>query len=250
MEALFTRGEVATATLLAFVRLSAFFLAAPVPGTNVPARVRVVLSAALAFAFSSPNPGPEPVGPMWVAAITESILGAAAGFLMTMVLLAFTHAGEQVGSQMGLQQISFVRPLGARVTAFGGFFGIFALALFVLGEGPERMMTFLWRWFEVLPPGTMARGLDGLAIAVSAGRELFVLVLHAGAPMITAVFAAQVVLAVLARAVPTLNLFVEGPALTITTGTLGFLASMHTLLPLVERGFEQRFDELLLWFGL
>jgi flagellar biosynthetic protein FliR len=240
-------GALATGALLAFVRLGAFFFAAPFPGPGLPVQVRVILSAALAFALA--RPGPEPSGGLWLAAIGEVVLGAAAGALLQLAVHAFTHAGEAASAQIGVQSGSFVGLLGAQVSSFGGLFGLLALALFVVGEGPARMMTFLWRWLELVPPGAAAGAVDGFGITVAAGRELFVVALAAGAPVVASVFAAQVVLAILARAVPSLNLFVEGPALTLGTGVLGLIASVHTLAPLVDRAFAHRFEQLLGWLG-
>ena len=238
-----------SAILLVFLRLSAFFFTSPFPGPQVPAMVRIVLAAGLSYGLTLGAGSPSPqLDSLAGAVIGEVLLGLMCGFLLTLVLHAFTTGGEMAGQQMGLGTPGFINPLGAHMTLMGSAFTFIAVAVFVLGEGPGRVVVFLLRSVELVPPGTFG----GLAYApaklvITAGQELFVLGIRAAAPMITGVFASQLVLAVLARSVPTLNLFVEGPALTVSTGVIGLIASLHTFSPLVEQAFLHRLESLAVW---
>lgn len=239
-------GASAEGLLLAFLRLIAFFVASPFPGPLVPPTVRVFLAGGLAWALT-PAAIAAPSQGLIVAALSELALGLAAGFLLTLPLAAFTAAGELVGNQMGLSAPGLADPLRFHSSMVGSIYTILAIAVFAAGEGPARVTVFLARSLELLPPGSAPLLIPEPAWILSAGRELLEGGVQVAAPVVTAVFAAQVVLAVLARSVPTLNLFVEGPALTLSAGVLGLLASVHTFVPLVDRLFGARFEALAAW---
>ena len=236
----------AQAILLAFLRLVAFFVSAPFPGPIVPPTVRVMFAAGLAWSLTPESVAP-PSGDLWIAALAELALGLSAGFLLSLPLSTFTAAGELVGSQMGLSAPGLSDPYRFHSTIIGSVYTTVALAVFAAGDGPSRVAVFLGRSLELLPPGSATALIPDASWVIGAGAQLMTAAVQVAAPVVTAVFAAQIVLAVLARSVPTLNLFVEGPALTLSAGVLGFVASVHTFVPLVDRIFGARFEELASW---
>ncbi len=239
----------------AFLRFSAFMVSAPFPGPTTPARLRVVLAGGLALVVE----GGEVVPVFWLrAAIFEVVLGLLLGFALTLCLQAFAYAGEVGGAQMGLSNAGLGNPFSNDSNVLGSAYTFLALALFVVGDGPERMLVLLQRSCELLPVGTGGLPMNETAVAFvgppdNAGSSLaglfFVSTLRAAAPLIAATFAAQVVLAVLARAVPNLNWLVEGPSLTISAGLIGFLASLETLWPLLDPNLMTTSERLLRALG-
>lgn len=234
--------------LLVFIRISAFMASSPFPGTLAPSYARLVLSAGLAWAFSGSVPLYQPEI-LWVAIIRESVLGLSMGFLLALIMHTFAYAGEAVSQQMGLRMPGFISPVSANLSLLGSAMAMLMLGFFAVGPGPRRLVAFLFRMFELVPVGAPWRFPASTEIPVVAGLELFSGALQVGAPLIAAVFAAQLVLAILARSVPTLNLFIEGPALTTSTGVIGLIASVNTFAPLVERLFIRRFEQIAIWFA-
>lgn len=245
MDLLFAPGATMVGTILVFIRLSTFFVSAPFPGRFAPFRVRVILAAGLAFGLAGAGKQVVPDN-LYLAALGESVLGLAMGFFLLVCIQSFTLGGQAVGTQMGLATVGFADPLAGQVTLMASAYSFIALVLFVLGQGPERTLILLQRSFELVPAGAGGwplRELFELGV-YRAGPELFAMGLRAAAPAIAAVFGAQLVLAVLARAVPTLNLFVEGPALTVTSGVIGLVASMDVFIPLVEEYTQARVESI------
>lgn len=234
--------------VLVFLRLTGFFVSSPFPGPIAPPRARLIVSAALAYAFAGSVPGRVPEH-LWSAVIGEVLIGLTMGYLLTMIMHAFAYAGEVVSQQMGLRMPGFINPLDANLSLLGGAMSMMMLGFFAIGPGPRRMTAFLFRMFELLPVGSGATVPADASIVVAAGSELFAGAIHVGAPLITAVFSAQLVLAVLARSVPTLNLFIEGPALTTSTGLIGLIATVNTYAPLIDRLFLRRFEQIAVWFA-
>ncbi len=246
MDKILPHAGLTLGTLLTFLRISAFFAVSPFPGPTAPAKVRLILAAGVSWAIGSFGPIQEPEL-LWSSVLGEVVLGLAAGFLLVVTMHAFSFAGEAAGLQMGLGSPGFANPLQANLTVVGSAFAFIAMAVFTLAEGPEKIVVLLSRSLELVPPGSFGNGFNGLEIVLTAGNDLFILAIQLAAPMIASVFAAQIILAVLARSVPTLNLFIEGPALTTSSGVIGLLASVHTFIPMVDRSFGQRFEQLAEW---
>lgn len=245
-EALIASG-VSTPALLVFLRLTGFFVSSPFPGALAPVQARLVISAGLAWAFFGSVPSQLPDS-LWEAILFEVVLGLLMGFLITLIMHAFAYAGEAVSQQMGLRMPGFVNPVAPNLSLLGSAMAMVMLGFFVIGPGPLRMTVFLHRMFELIPAGSMNGLPTNMDVVVVAGTELFAGALQVGAPLIAAVFAAQLVLAILAKSVPTLNLFVEGPALTTSSGIIGLIASINTYGPLVDRLFLRRIEQIASWF--
>lgn len=235
-------------TLLIFIRLSAFFVTSPFPGPLAPPPLRLAISAGISWAFAGTVPTGVP-DPLWAAVVSEVLLGLSMGYLINLIVHAFAYAGEAVSQQMGLRMPGFVNPLDPNLSLLGSAFVMLALGFFAMGPGPSRLAMFLHRMLEIVPPGTIFVPTTTGAIVVQAGSELFAGALEVGAPLITAVFAAQLVLAILARSVPTLNLFIEGPALTTSTGIIGIIASINTFSPLIDRLVLRRLEQIAIWLS-
>lgn len=232
------------AVFFTFLRLSAFFVTSPVPGFAVPGPVKVVLGGVLAWCLVEPAPDAE-YG--LLSASSEVVLGLSAGFLLRLVVEAFSFGGEAAGTQMGLASLGFFNPMrSSQMTVLGSGFMFLALGLFAAGDGPARLMLFLGRYLEVVPVASPAAVPDSYAMALHGGGEMLGLGVRVAAPMIAAVFCSQLILGVLARAVPTLNLLVEGPSLNLSAGIVGLLASVYSYGPILMSAFDARFEDVAL----
>ena len=252
-------GETATMSavvFLSFLRISAFLVSSPFPGQMTPGPVRVLLAGGLALAFSLDGSPPTEVG--WIrAALVEVVLGLIIGFVLMLCMQAFALAGEVGGAQMGLSNAGLGNPLAIDVNLMGSGYTFLVLAVFVMGDGPARILILLERSFEIVPAGaggwpmaeTAAAIVGDPAQAGSLARAFFSAALSAAAPLIAAAFSAQILIGVLARAIPNLNWLVEGPSLTLSAGTIGLIASIETFAPVLNRYLLASFETLLRSLG-
>jgi flagellar biosynthetic protein FliR len=232
------------AVFFTFLRFSGFFVTAPFPGFAVPAPAKVVLGGVLALCLAEPPDAPV-YG--WHTAAFDVLLGLAAGFALRLVVEAFAFGGEAAGTQMGLASLGFFNPMRtSQMTVLGSGFTFIALGLFAAGEGPSRLLLFLGRFVELVPVARTDLSVDSYALAARIGAEMFELGVRVAAPMIAAIFCSQLVLGVLARAVPTLNLLIEGPSLNLSAGVAGMIASMYSYGPILMRAFDGRVEDLAL----
>ena len=249
-------SEAAAALFFVFLRISAFMVASPFPGQLTPAPVRVVLAGGLALVIPVETSASGET--MWIRAVlVEVALGLIMGFVLMLCLQAFALAGEIGGAQMGLSNAGLGNPLAIDVNLMGSGYTFLVLAVFVMGDGPGRMLVLFERSFDIVPVGAGGWPIADTAAAIvgeptqigSLVRWFFIAALRAAAPLIAAAFAAQVVLAVLARAIPNLNWLIEGPSLTLTAGIIGLIASMETFAPVLTSYLWRSLEVLLRSFG-
>jgi flagellar biosynthesis protein FliR len=213
--------------LVAMIRPGAAFLAAPVFGAqNVPVQVRLILSLAVGIPainqvpFDLPAAGLVTVaGFMLVAG--EIIAGLALGFAVQLGYSAAMMGGEVIGNAMGLGFANMVDPQsGASTPALGQFLSVLGTFLFLALNGHLALATVIVDSYHSLPPGQAWMGQGQVRDIVMFGGDMFAAGLAIALPVGFALILVQVVMAMLARSAPALNLFSVGMPATILAGVV------------------------------
>jgi flagellar biosynthetic protein FliR len=213
--------------LVAMIRPGAAFLAAPVFGAqNVPVQVRLIISLAVGIPaiaqvlFDLPPDGIVTVaGFMLVAG--EVIAGLALGFAVQLGYAAAMMAGEVIGNAMGLGFAQMVDPQsGASSPALGQFLSILGTFLFLAMNGHLALATIIVDSYHSLPPGQAWMGQGQMRDVVMFGGDMFAAGMAIALPVGFALILVQVVMAMLARSAPAMNLFSVGMPATILAGVV------------------------------
>jgi flagellar biosynthetic protein FliR len=238
--------------LLAFAmvltRISAFFLVLPVFGwKSIPVRLKVALTVLVAVFFSMITPlAIEPKGISVLEAIlliaNEASYGLALGLIAALVFSAIKLSGRVVERQMGMAMAQIMDPLtGERTQPMGSLLEMIFILLFLSANGHHYFLLIISRSYEAFPAGSVPT-IPVLAEGViKAGSTMFLLGLRLAAPMLGAFLLLMVVLAVLARMVPEMNILFISLPLRVGLGLL--MAAMF--LPLIN-AFVGEFAE---WMG-
>ena len=221
--------------MLMLARVSAFVLTAPVLGSGfVPKTVKVGLTVVLtAFFLYILPPRVFPPRTYLGAALglTEEILcGLALGLAAQIVYLAVQQAGSILAQQMGMTDAEVIDPTTGQETESITTFMEMAFALLFLSAGGHHLLLgLLARSYQVFPAAS-APSIPVLANAlVSAGSTMMLFALKLAAPCLAAFMVLTVVLAVLARALPDMNIFFESFPLRVGLGLIMAAAMMPTL---------------------
>jgi flagellar biosynthetic protein FliR len=213
--------------LIAMIRPGAAFLAAPVFGaSNVPVQVRLILSLAVGIPALAAVPFDLPVG--GVASIAgvllvmgEVIAGLALGFAVQVGYSAAMMAGEVIGNSMGLGFAQMVDPgSGASSPALGQFLQIIGTFLFLAMGGHLALAAIVVDSYRSLPPGEAWLGQGTINSVVMFGGDMFAAGMAIALPVGFALILVQVVMAMLARSAPAMNLFSVGMPATMIAGIL------------------------------
>ncbi len=215
---------------LVLVRVSSLVLIAPVFGSHaVPMRVRALLAVALALLivpleFAKPTQSPTTLVNYLVLAGAEGLIGLTLG-LGIMVLFSGMQVAGQVISQMSGMQLADVFDPGvdASVPVVSQLLFYVTLAVFVVIGGHRAVMEALLDTFVWLPAGQGNFSRSVLEAMTSLLAQSFSLGLHAAAPAMVALLLATLILGILGRTLPTLNVMAFGFGLNVLV-TLGMLS--------------------------
>jgi flagellar biosynthesis protein FliR len=221
-----------------------FALVALAPGLNVPfipPLVRVILAAALAFALSpviAPANGVLDLTPQAFLALllSELILGAILGFLLSCLLEAARLGGEIIDVQIGFQAGAMYDPMSASSSAtIGRFLYMAALVFFFVLNGHHWLLAGLMRSFELCPVGTLVYTRELVPLAVQVVSALFLLALQIAAPVLAALILADLALGLVGRAMPSMNLMLVGMPGKIMVG----VATLVCCSPMMATAFAR-----------
>lgn len=211
--------------LVAMIRPGAAFLVAPVFGAPyVPLQLRMVVSLALGMAALQANPVILPEGGLvtiagFMLVLGEVLAGLAIGFAVQIGFAAAMLAGETIGNVMGLGFAGMVDPAsGQSSPALGQFLSLLTTFLFLAIGGHLMLATIIVESYRALPPGDAFMSADAINGLVLFGGELFAAGLAVALPVGFALVIVQLVMAMLARSAPSLNLFAVGLPAALLAG--------------------------------
>ena len=203
--------------LVAMIRPGAAFIAAPVFGAAfVPVQLRLIVALALgipalaASHFVLPPDGLASIaGVMLIAG--EVMAGLALGFAVQIGFSAALVAGEVIGNAMGLGFAATIDPSsGQHNPVLGQFLSILATFLFLSIGGHLALAATIFESYRAMPPGDAWLSAESVRGLVYFGGVLFSAGLSIALPVAFAIVLVQVVMGMLARSAPQLNLFAVG----------------------------------------
>lgn len=187
-----------------------------IPGSGeaeVPAMVRAgftVALTALLLPVLAPHlpPPPDDVGPLLLTVAAELLTGLFLGFLARLVIAALALAGQTLAVVSGHASVlQFDIVLGAQGAAVGQLLG-FAAPVVVFATGLQALpLAAIGGSYAVVPAGTFLPAADSASTVVAAVGTMFALSLRLAAPFVLASIVWHVVLALLSRLVPQLQVF-------------------------------------------
>lgn len=211
--------------LVAMIRPGAAFVAAPIFGApQVPIQIRLILSLAVGMAALNSVTVTLPVNGVVSFAgiglvIGEVVCGLALGFTLQIAYAAAYLGGETIAAAMGLGFANMVDPQsGASTAVVGQFLSILATFMMLSLDGHLMLIQFIVDSYRALPPGAGLMPNGAFHDLVWFGGSMFGAGLTIALPVAFSLIMVQVVMGILARSAPTLNLFSVGLPATISAG--------------------------------
>lgn len=232
------------------VRVLALFSVAPLFSHRaLPARVKLALALAIALLLAPLLPAPPVTDVMsgaGLALLAQNILiGTMLGFAVRLVFAALELTGELIGLQMGLSFAGFFNPAsGQTQNAVGNFMSLLALLMFVAIDGHLMLLHALAESFRQFPLTGDAGGLPMSFEAMArSGAGIFSTALQLALPFLAVTLLTNILLGVMARIAPQLNIFAVGFPLTILVG----LTTLMLMLPYIETPLRAALERALVW---
>ncbi|APR51548.1 flagellar biosynthetic protein FliR [Sphingomonas koreensis] len=223
------------ALLFTMVRVGAAFVAAPVFGAvSVPMNVRILLTAAVGIlsmnAVPIDAPGEVFALATFLAVAAEVLVGLALGFILQIAFAAPLVASEVIGVSMGLSFATAVNPqTGQSTPALGQFLTILLTLLFLAVDGHLVLVELVVRSYELLPPGQAWLTPGKLQNIALFGGYAFLAGLLLALPVGFLLLCLNIVVGMLSRSAPALNLFAIGIPASLAMGVLALLVGMPAM---------------------
>lgn len=230
--------------VLVSTRLTGMILVTPFWSLSfVPRTIRgatVVVLSAILTPLVPPVSAPDHPVALPVPVLSELVIGLAIGLAAALVSQALTLASEVVALQMGLSLGQLFTPSADTGGAgLSQLYGLLGLAVFVAIGGPTDFVEAVARSFDHIPPGTIiAPRPTAMAMLASVGR-LFGYAIQIAGPVMLAVTAANLAIAIVSRAVPQLNAMAMSFAVTVGVGLMMLGVSLTALAGLAGRWYSQ-----------
>jgi flagellar biosynthetic protein FliR len=236
--------------MVAMIRPGAAFIAAPVFGaSSVPVQLRLIVALAVGIpglqttGFVLPEEGLASIAGFALVA-GEVLAGLAIGFAVQIGFAAATIAGELIGNAMGLGFSALVDPAtGNTNPVLGQFLSILGTFLFLSIGGHLMLAAIVVESYRALPPGQAWLAEESLRQLVYFGSVLFAAGVSVALPVAFSIVLVQVMMGVLSRTAPALNLFAVGFPAAILAGLvlLAIAAPVigEGLIAAMQMGLEQ-----------
>ena len=203
--------------LFAMIRPGAAFIVAPIfSATFVPVQLRLILALAIGIPSLGVADVILPAGGLatidgFMLVAGEAMAGIAIGFAVQIGFSAALIAGELIGNAMGLGFAAMVDPTtGQQNPALAQFLSILGTFLFLSIGGHLALAATIVESYRALPPGDAWITAESIRGLVYFGSILFAAGLSIALPVGFAIVLVQLVMGMLSRTAPQLNLFAVG----------------------------------------
>lgn len=226
-------------------RVAGFLTAIPVYfSVQAPARLKAALTFMLSLVlfpilapfvtvagFNAPS--------FLLLIINETLLGLLIGLMARFIFTSVEYGGTVIGYQMGFAAANIFDPQNQRQTALlSQFQNVFAILLFLSLDIHHYFIRTAVRSYEILPPGHLNFGGEAIPYLLELSSRMFVLGVQFSAPVLIILLLSGLILGILARVFPQLNVFLLSFPLNIGISFIVIALTLGIMKMLLSREFD------------
>ncbi len=236
--------------LIVFIRTSGIFVFSPLFNSeNIPNVFKVGLSLALSGLITLTLPSSIDLSNqiLLILIFKELMVGIIIGFIAYIFFTAFYVMGQIIDMKIGFSMVSVVDPQSKiQVPLTGNLFYMLAFLLLLGINGHHVIIHSLIDSFTLIPIGTFVYSEEVFQIILKAFISSFEIGFKLSTPIIAVIFLTDIVLGVLARTIPQMNVFVVGMPLKILIGVFILMIA----LPIFFSGVGSIFDMIITYLDM
>lgn len=234
--------------ILIFARIVGMLLTAPIfSQNNIPTNVKLGFSLILAFILLPIMKVPANLQldnffELMLLGSKELLLGMMIGFICYLFFSVVYIAGHMIDMEVGFSMASVLNPMDENdeITLNANLIFTMAVLVFLSVNGHHTLIQALKQSFDIVPLGKL--NINGMMIEklISIFISIFIIAFKFSAPIVVAIFLTNVLLGILARTMPQMNVFVVGAPIKILLGII----VLFVVFPLYIGFFEYIFDTM------
>ena len=233
--------------LLLTIRIGAIVLSLPfLDSRNIPAQLKVLLILMLSVALyplvqSQQVVIPQRLGHLALVVVSELLIGLTIGFVVQLLFAGIQLGGEIVSQQMGLNIATIFDPNTAhQVSLVAHFHYVLAMLMFLSSSAHHWFIIAMAESLQSIPLAGLSTSGAVLPVILILLGKACVIAIQLAAPVSIALLLATLVLGVMARLVPQLNVFMLSFPATLGLG----LVMLALALPSIMGGIQLAFGQL------
>ncbi len=237
-----------TGFFLMFVRISTFVAVAPFFSyKQVPNQVKAGLSLFLAIIIFQISPEVsieyQTVLGYAILVVKEAITGLTLGFFTNISYYILSFAGQVIDMEIGFSMVNELDPTSnIQTTITGNFYSYMVILMMLITNLHHHLIVAIVDTFKVIPLGSTSMSMGIYEVLIAFMRDYFVIGFRIVLPFFAAILVVNVILAILIKVVPQLNMFVIGIQLKILIGLLMLFILVGTLPTISNFIFEEMLD--------
>lgn len=231
--------------LLCLARIIAMIAAIPAfAGNQVSGRIKIGLAVATSLLLF---PAMAPYTPQvaftlsgfGLLIVNEVLLGAMIGLVTQMVFAAVNFSGTIIGYQMGFAAANIFDPQTTQqLSLMSQFFNILTLLVFLTMDMHHFFFRAIIDSYILLPPGYLDFSQGVAQELTRLASHMFVIGIKLSAPILALLLVTNLVLGILARVFPQLNVFMLSFPLNIGISLLVISLTLGATFSLLRREFD------------
>ncbi|MDE7169924.1 MAG: flagellar biosynthetic protein FliR [Mucispirillum sp.] len=241
---------------LIIMRMGGIFFTAPVfSGSALNNQVRIIITliiSMLILPVVTPVTVTDP-NVLWltVSVAKEILIGVCIGGMTSLLFSALQMGGYLVDYQMGFSMVSVMDPTSnASISYSGQVYNILGTLIYLAINGHHIFLRAVAQSFNYMPAGDFRFNSEGLMFILSTFVKIFIVAIQITAPVFIALMVTNVIMGILARLVPQMNIMVVGFPVKITVGALMLIASMQLFYIAYEKIIFEYFRQIKRFFEI
>lgn len=221
--------------MLVFARISMVIAVVPIFGsTNVPVPIKIGLSlfiSLITYTIIDQSVVPQnlPLLGLLILILKEGIVGLMFGFVTGIMFFAIQFAGHFISFQMGFAMVQLIDPQSQeRVPIIGQFYFIMTILIFLLINGHHLVLSALGESFNLVPIGSGMISKELTDSLILLGGKVFTLAMKISSPILATLYLTDVMMGIIARTVPQMNIFFVSLPLKISIGMILIIVTLSS----------------------
>ncbi len=181
----------------------------------------------------------EPIS-FFLLIVTEVLLGLLIGLIARMIFTAIEYGGTVIGYQMGFAAANVFDPQNQQqIALISQFQNIFAIFIFLALNVHHLFLQAAVNSYEYLPPGNFNIAGEAIPYLLELSSKMFALGVQFSAPVLAVLLLSGLILGILARTFPQLNVFLLSFPINIGIAFTVMGLTLNLVYILLRREFDE-----------
>lgn len=221
--------------LFIFIRITAFMVISPVfSQKGIPNITKMILAAALMIVTISSVSNFDPIDNLFLFAFVvwkEVLFGLAMGFLSQLVFTGVEIAGQMIDFQVGFSMAQAFDPtFGMMTSQYGKLYYWLTLMMVFLTNLHHYLIKGVINSFQLVPIGAV--NMEGTTVegVIKLFSLTFEMAINLAAPLVVSAVIVDLLLGMLSRTIPQINVLMMGMPMKTTISFIMFLLILPSTL--------------------